>query len=292
MQKLLTFALAPALAFLGTLTMSTTAHAGLESCGNIDVSANAQCKVVAKGGCDVACEPVKMELACSAKLEASCSGECKGTLDAQCSGSCKADCSGKCTANPGSFDCQASCEGRCDADCSGKCSSSANKSECEASCKATCSGSCDATCTGTPPSAECNAKCDASCNGSCTAKANMDCQISCQSKGYASCKGELSGGCKAKCTAPEGALFCDGNYVDTGNNLKNCIAALNAVLKVKVDASASAECAGNECSAEANAKASCAAAPGDRPLDPMFLAGGFGLVAFGLVRRRARAKQA
>src|SRR5438105_1420269 len=69
----------------------------------------------------------------------------------------------------------------------------------------------------------CQAKCEASCSGSCTAKANVDCDVSCQATGYANCEAMLTGGCQAQCTTPQGALFCDGQYVDTGNNLQQCI---------------------------------------------------------------------
>ena len=37
------------------------AHAGLADCGNIDVSAQAQCKVEVKGGCTAKCEAVSFE---------------------------------------------------------------------------------------------------------------------------------------------------------------------------------------------------------------------------------------
>jgi len=100
----------------------------------------------------------------------------------------------------------------------------------------------------------------------------------------------LSGGCKTQCEKPEGALFCDGNYVDTGNNLQNCIDALNAILHVKVDASAS--CSGSPCQAEAKAAASCAASPSHdaTPVSAGFLAAGLGLVAMTVRRRRQRCK--
>ena len=281
-------AVAGGLALVGSMLFAPDAKAGLESCGNINVSADAKCTVVAKAECTGQCTPVKMELACAGKLEASCRGECNVDAEASCTGSCQADCTGQCSANPGSLDCSANCQGRCEGDCSGKCSASANKGECEASCKASCSGSCSAQCTGTPPSATCDAKGQASCKGPCKAKVNVDCQVSCQSKGYVKCKGELEGGCKVRCDDPEGALFCDGHYVDTGNNLKNCVAALNAVLKVKVSASGSAECAGNECSAEGKAGVACAVSNGGDALDPRVFALGLGFVAVGLARRRRR----
>lgn len=277
-----------ALAVSAALVLFTpsVAEAGIAACGNIDVRAEARCEVVVEGGCTVQCEPVRFEAACSAKLEASCRGQCTGSAEASCQGTCAADCQGRCEADPGSLDCAGSCKGSCEADCSGKCSSSGNRSECEASCKATCSGTCDAQCTGTPPSASCDAKCEASCQGSCQARANIDCQVDCQSSGYASCKAELEGGCKARCSQPEGALFCDGQYVDTGNNLQNCIDALRAALNIEVEGAAS--CSGNECTARGSASASCATSPVEAPLPGGLMALGVGALGAGIWRRRRR----
>jgi len=268
------------------------ARAGLEACGNIDVRAEATCKVETSGGCTAQCEPVRVEAACAGKLYAECNGQCNVAVDAQCTASCTGGCLTKCSADPPKLDCRADCQGTCAADCSGKCGTSENKAECEASCKATCSGKCDGTCTGTPPSATCEAKCQASCTGSCQARANVDCQVSCQSRGYVSCKTTMTGGCKARCEKPEGALFCDGNYVDTGNNLQSCIDALKAALNVKVEASGSSSCTGNECNADGTAKvtSSCAVASATgAPLSPGLFFGFAGAIAVGAVRRRRRA---
>jgi hypothetical protein len=266
--------------------MPSVAYAGIDACGDIDVRASATCKVETSGGCTAQCTPLSFEASCAAKLDVQCKGQCNASATVDCQGSCKADCSGKCSADPGSLDCSANCQASCEGDCSGKCSSSGNQSECEASCKGSCSSSCSAQCTGTPPSATCDAKCDASCKGSCSAEANVDCQISCQSKGYASCKADLQGGCTAKCSQPSGALFCDGQYVDTGDNLQKCIDALNAILNVKVSASGSAECSGNECSAQGKASASCNAAPSEAPTANTWLLAGLGAIVSVVVRRR------
>ena len=284
--------LATAISAVGALVaFPGEAQAGLSACNNIEVSANASCKVETMGGCTVQCTPVSFQAACSGKLEVSCDGMCNATADVSCQGTCKSDCSGRCTANPGSVDCSADCRATCDADCSGKCSASANKAECQASCTSCCGGHCDAKCTGTPPSAACDAKCDASCQGSCSGKANIDCQVTCQSKGYVDCETSLTGGCKAKCSEPSGALFCDGQYVDTGNNLQNCIDALNAILKIKVTASGEASCDGGNCSASGKASVSaCAASPGEAPLSGGFIFAGLGL-AFTAVRRSKRRHQ-
>jgi hypothetical protein len=115
--------------------------------------------------------------------------------------------------------------------------------------------------------------------------------VQCQSRGFAECKTRITGGCKARCQEPEGALFCDGNYVDTGNRLKDCIDALNAYLNVKVQGSASGSCQGNQCQGEASGSISCAAAPGGGGATGTAALLGVGLVAIaaGIARRRQRA---
>src|SRR5262245_39281434 len=71
---------------------------GLASCGNIHVEANAQCKAVATGGCDVRCTELKFEAACHAEGFVSCEGQCSGSATAQCTGQCDVSaCEAKCT---------------------------------------------------------------------------------------------------------------------------------------------------------------------------------------------------
>ena len=57
---------------------------------------------------------------------------------------------------------------------------------------------------------------------------------------------DIKGGCEADCKTEEGALFCDSQYVDHGDNLNECINALEAVLTTDVEgyASGSASCEG------------------------------------------------
>ena len=281
-------ALAAALLFV-----PKAAHAGIEACGNIDVKANASCKVEVKGGCTAQCEPVRFEAACAAKFQVSCDGKCTANVTSECTTSCGGECDADCKVDPGKFDCKANCSADCDADCTARCASNANKSECQASCKGSCSARCDSSCTGTPPSADCRAKCSACCGGSCKAQANFDCNVKCQAETYASCKADFSGGCKVQCEKPEGALFCDGNYVDTGGNLANCIDALKTLLNLRVDVSAtgSANCDNGACEAEGEASASvgaCELAPAgtSRPLGAAGIVMGIGAVVFGARRRR------
>lgn len=271
------------------------AHAGLESCGNINVKAEAKCEVEVEGGCAAKCTPVSFKAACEGKATVSCDGECTASIDASCTGSCETDCSAKCTVNPGSYSCTGSCQGTCSADCDAQCAGQASggtaSADCKASCTANCNGKCSAQCSGTPPTADCSAKCSASCKGSCQAKASAKCQIDCQAKfDDVKCQADLKGGCDVQCKDPNGAIFCDGQYVDSGGNLEKCAAALNAILNLKFEASGSAECSGNTCTAEGSASASaCSTTTPDSDHTPPLTPGLLVLGAIGaVIARRTR----
>ena len=277
------------LAALAAPLVSSSARAGIDACGNIDIQGTEHCEADVTGGCTAKCTPVNFELACHGKLEASCEGQCTATLPS-CQTDCEGSCSANCTADPGHFNCDADCESTCEADCSGKCASNANSTECEGSCKATCSSQCSAKCTGTPPSADCNAKCQASCTGSCTGKAQMDCQIKCQSQGFAQCQQSLTGGCQTQCTQPSGALFCDGQFVDTGGNFAACKAAIDDFINahLQVMASGTSNCSGNTCEAQGQASCKCSRiAPTDATNAGAFTIAGFAAAAIA-ARRRSR----
>ena len=280
----LSLALAAPLA-LAIIGYANEARAGLDACGNIHVSAQAECEVLVKGGCFTQCEPVHLQAACAAELTAACDGECRAEASAMCTGSCEGGCVGQCEAQPGEFDCSA----RCNADCRGECDAacSSDDGRCFAACEGTCSASCDSQCEVTPPSASCEARCEASCQGSCEGEANIDCQIDCQTDGFAECEVDLQGGCKAQCMRPEGALFCDGQYVDVGNDLEECIAALQAELDIEVDGYAEGSCADGSCVAEAGGSISCAVEPDHQ--DAWWMAAGV-LSVLGLVAARRRSE--
>ena len=248
----------------------------INSCGNIDISASASCQMELSGGCTVNCTPINFEAQCYAN----CDGSCNASFDAGCTGTCKGSCTADCQASPGSFDCEASCEGDCQASCSGQCSGS----DCDAKCAASCKGDCQAHCSATPPSASCDAKCQASCEGECHAEANFNCQFSCQGDCYAS----LTGGCEADCTSPNGALFCDGQYVDAGNNLECCLSALSAYLTVDVQANGSAACSGGSCTAQGTASCNASIAPSPTREGLPYFMGGLALAGLGIARRRRR----
>jgi len=273
-----------ALALVAPFFASNVAQAAsLSSCGDIFVSGEAECEVLVEGGCTAMCEPLTVQAACAADLRVDCDGQCNAEIEANCDVDCQAGCEGRCDVDPGTFSCTADCQADCSADCSGSCAADSDSARCEASCKATCSGSCDAQCSGTPPSADCKASCEASCSGSCQGKANIDCQIDCQADGFAECEATLEGGCEAQCQKPEGAIFCDGQFVDS-SNLQDCIAALKAALGIEVYAEGSASCEGNTCMAEGEVGCTCSADDAGNPA----LAGLFGLGFLMAARRRRR----
>jgi MYXO-CTERM domain-containing protein len=201
------------------------------------------------------------------------------TCEASCYGSCQAECE----VDPGAFECQASCEADCSGSCAARCSS--EDSECWAACEATCSAECGASCEVTPPQADCVAQCDACCGGSCRAEANLDCQLDCQAEGWAECKVDLQGGCEADCRDAGAALFCDGQYVDHGNNLQECIDSLQAMLNAEVHGEAELTCRPGECTFDSSGMLACSVGGGARPAGAAWA---LGLIGLGLIGRRRR----
>jgi hypothetical protein len=181
-----------------------------------------------------------------------------------------AECTGECKVDPGKFDCEAACRADCDGQCEGQFSASSDKATCMAQCSGSCGVSCRSSCDVDLPDADCNAKCEAGCEGSCKVDTNFDCQADCQAKGYAKCQAEIQGECKARCESDEGALFCDGQFVDNGDELDECVAALKAAFNAKVTVKAESEgesgCDGGTCeasgSARANVSSDCSSVPG------------------------------
>lgn len=259
----------------------------LESCNNIYVEAGAECMVIPpSASCDAVCTPINVEAACAAELQVQCDASCNAELDVGCTVDCSAGCTAECLVDPGEFDCQAYCQADCSGACEAECAAGAEGGECRAACRATCSADCNADCKITPPTATCEARCEASCKGSCHAKANIDCQADCQADGFVDCKARVTGGCEVDCMSQEGALFCDGYYVDTKDQLEMCVAALEAALDIEYMASAEGECVGNTCTATAEASAGCSALPG--------AAGGassFGLIFAGMAAYAARRRR-
>jgi hypothetical protein len=80
----------------------------------------------------------------------------------------------------------------------------------------------------------------------------MECQLECQAEAHAGCETELRADCNASCGA-EGAIFCDGEYVASGDDVNACavalanegIADLNLEAYVDVDTNANGDAEAN-----------------------------------------------
>jgi MYXO-CTERM domain-containing protein len=119
----------------------------------------------------------------------------------------------------------------------------------------------------------------------------MTCQVDCQAKGFATCETKLEGGCKTACTKPDGALFCDGQYVDVGDQLDQCVADLKSLLQIQVKgyASGDAQCSNGSCTAEGKAGFSCAqaaAGAGDSSGNALGILGALAAFALAIGRRK------
>jgi hypothetical protein len=99
-------------------------------------------------------------------------------------------------------------------------SCSGDDATCETTCEADCGNRCAISCQATPPSVSCDDQCVASCQGSCNVQANVGCEV-----GPQGCWVNTTGGCTAACSAPEGALFCSGQYIDV-TEAASCVACL------------------------------------------------------------------
>lgn len=248
------------------LLQPTTAQAGIESCGNIHVEAEAMCELVSPGvSCMGMCTPLSVQAACAAELAVECGASCDELPTVDCQGECSASCEASCTdLESGEFDCQGACEADCGGSCEASCEAQADEeggsAECMAQCQGACSASCEGSCDVELPEADCEAGCEASCQGSCEVDANLDCQLGCQSEGFAECEAEIQGGCEIACEGEEGVIFCDGQYVDHGDNLKECIDAIEAWIDahvmVEAEAESSSSCTEEDgCMVEARAEA-------------------------------------
>lgn len=206
---------------MSLLSLDAAAQASADACGGIELTSISECHFEFSGGCKAKCEPLR--------FTAACDGQCNASIDATCNSSCDADCAAECNIDPGAFDCRASCTADCNARTAAQCG---DDQDCITYCEADCSSQCEAECNIVPPSADCEAQCSACCTGTCDVDANFDCSLSCSA--------DLRGGCEVDCDAPEGALFCDGQYIAV-QDLPACAQYLleNFDIQLEVEAQAS-----------------------------------------------------
>jgi hypothetical protein len=109
--------------------------------------------------------------------------------------------------------------------------------------------------------------------------------VKCQEQGSADCESSLTGGCQAQCSQPEGALYCNGQYVTTPD-VQSCLDQLSAELNIQLSASGS--CSGNSCTGQASASCGQIAPGAMPPITESVFGLVFGVGALGAVRRRSR----
>ncbi len=211
-------------------------------CGNFDFSQGISCKIEVKGGCTAQCTPFKFVVACDGKCSAQATQTCTGACGTQCIAQC----------NPGKLDCFNGCHEECDQPAIAECTKKNPNEDCVTQAKAQCDIHCKRECKIQP--SNCDEHCTRCCRGGCTTQVNWDCDYKCMA--------EVKGGCTAKCTKPEGGLFCNGQYVNA-SDIQQCIAHL-ATKGVNVDVSArgTLQCDLTGCKGDGQTNvAGCAAAP-------------------------------
>jgi hypothetical protein len=107
----------------------------------------------------------------------------------------------------------------------------------------------------------------------------MDCQTSCQEEEFETCEYEIQADCSASCSG-QGALFCDGEYVLSGDEIGPCVSALIArgIGELNFEGEVNAGAAG-----DATAGGGCQLASGSRLPFAFWSLGALGAV---VLRRR------
>jgi hypothetical protein len=229
-----------AVAFL--LAGTARAQDASTPCGKFDFSGGLSCKIEVSGGCTANCSPLN--------FEAACTGGCTATTTtSNCTDNCGTTCVAMC--NPQLLDCFAGCHSECDQPTVDQCRQSHPTDDCATTARAQCDIHCKDSCA-VPPS-NCQEHCTKCCRGSCDTQTNFECDFSCFAR--------VQGGCDVQCQRPEGAIFCNGQYV-YASDVQACSAYLATQgLQVDVSARASGQCDLNGCHGIGDASVSgCSAA--------------------------------
>ena len=79
------------------------------------------------------------------------------------------------------------------------------------------------------------------CWGSCECQANVDCQVSCQSETFTECETEVTEECKNDCETTGIAIFCDGQFLASADDLEACAADIKTEFTIELDVHVEAE---------------------------------------------------
>ncbi len=265
------------------LLLPSSASAGIPECGNLRLEGVSRCEIRGSVQCEGSCSRLGIyKKACATKLQKVCRKDCTLSANPTCTDSCTVSCKTRCDKGE-SITCSHNCYGECNGSCGTSCAGKPDVAKCIASCEATCDGECDVKC-GPVVDAPCYTHCIECCGGSCGAQANMDCQTTCQDKEFETCEHELEIDCKGSCSV-KGAIFCDDQFVISGDQIPACVQAMAAQGISAVDVRGSVSI-GTDKPPTANVSG-CAATPGNSEGGASMAA----LFALGIVlirRKRAR----
>jgi len=257
-------------AFMWTGTASAQDAGATTPCGKFDFSGGLSCKIEVSGGCKAQCSPIN--------FEAACTGGCTAmTTTTNCTDNCGTTCVQMC--NPQLLDCFVGCHAECDQPTMDLCRTNHPTDDCTNTAKAQCDIHCKDSCA-VPPN-NCQEHCTKCCRGSCDTQTNFECDFSCFAR--------VQGGCDVQCTKPEGAIFCNGQYV-YASDVQQCIAYLaTRGIQVDVSASASGQCDLSGCHGIGNVSVGGCSASG--ALNQTAAAGPFGLALLLALTSAARLRR-
>ena len=265
------------------LVAPSSAFAGIPECGGLRLEDVTACELRGSVDCEGGCSRLGVyKKACATKLHTVCRSECTVSADITCTDECTGMCQQECDRGV-PVTCIHNCFGECVGSCDAQCAGAADGERCRASCEATCDGECDIQCAPVVD-ASCYQHCIECCGGSCGAQANMDCQTTCQDQQFEDCEYDFEVDCMASCSA-EGALFCDGEYVLSGDQLLTCV---NALIDRGIGGDIQIEAEGTVSLGGGDTSVGCSVPSSQRPRQaaPWAALGLFGLG--GLLRRRRR----
>lgn len=284
---------------LVSLLAAPAAAQGIEECGNVYVESDANCGYLYDEECTESCTVGNVYDACAAITYPTCDQECTPVLEQSCVETCRTTCDPDCETLPAGAateNCFGLCFEECQGDCDAVCADVDDEEACEASCGYTCSVNCEGRCDEVGNDDTCDTTCTSACSGACEADSEQECQIDCQLREREACEAAVIARCETDCGGTDGALFCDGKYVDHQDNLEQCVDYLEGFVDggVDVDPDANIDCEeddGTECAgdAELDTAFGCNGAEVKNTETPLFAGALLMLSATGwLIRRRRR----
>jgi MYXO-CTERM domain-containing protein len=279
-------------AFALTFTASSDAHAErLAACGGVWLEglAEGSCEVVPAQECETRCEAVSFVTVCAARLTTDCNSACTVDVAVDCEVGCGETCVNDCekTVAEQPPNCMGLCMSDCQMDATSACEDDDAKGECRSSGAHCCADRCHAECSQTQETT-CEPVCDRACYGSCEARANLDCQIECQSERFNFCQRIVLEECNTECEETGAAIFCEGQFLATGGDLRACADDLRASFDIEldVDIDVDVDCEGDLCDGDTwKSRFTCAVEPKQRQ------GLGFGLAVLALLGMGARRRR-